>query len=87
MVRLVAMGFALLTVALFPVVGHCTLSINEIMADPATDWDGDGEYNYRDDEWVELYNAGPGHVNLGEFALSEGRGRNWTQAQDCRISL
>ncbi|MBD3235841.1 MAG: hypothetical protein GF330_03980 [Candidatus Eisenbacteria bacterium] len=57
-----------------PVAGHCSLSINEIMGDPASDWDGDGDYNYRDDEWVELFNGGPGHVNLGEYLLGDDQG-------------
>jgi len=58
-------------------VAEAALCINEIMADPASDWDGDGAYDYKDDEWVELYNPGPGHVNLGEFALSDDDGL-WT---------
>lgn len=57
-----------------PATGHCSLSINEIMGDPASDWDGDGDYNYRYDEWLELYNPGPGHVNLGEFMLGDDGG-------------
>ncbi|MFH1143391.1 MAG: lamin tail domain-containing protein [Candidatus Eisenbacteria bacterium] len=51
--------------------------LNEIVADPNRDWNGNGEYNYRDDEWVELFNPGPGHVNLEEYALSDDAGL-WT---------
>ncbi|MBN2185294.1 MAG: lamin tail domain-containing protein [Candidatus Krumholzibacteriota bacterium] len=46
--------------------------INEIMADPARDWDGDGEYNYRDDEWIEILNTGPSIVDLSDYLLSDG---------------
>jgi len=68
------LGAAALLVAFTPSAGFCGLSVNELMADPASDWDGDGTYNYRDDEWVEIYNAGPGHVNLGEYILSDHNG-------------
>ena len=56
---------------LAPAAGHASLCVNEIMADPASDWDGDGDYDYKDDEWVELYNSGPGHVDLHEYGLSD----------------
>jgi hypothetical protein len=65
---------ALLAVALTPSIAWCGLCVNEIMADPATDWDGDGSYSSVNDEWVELYNSGPAHVNLGEFELSDDTG-------------
>ncbi len=46
--------------------------INEIMADPARDWDGDGAYYYRDDEWVEVINTGDSAVDLSEYLLCDG---------------
>lgn len=46
--------------------------INEIMADPAGDWDGDGVYSYRDDEWVEVLNTGPETVDLTGYWLRDG---------------
>ncbi len=33
---------------------QCSVLLNECMADPASDWDGDGAYDFRDDEWVEI---------------------------------
>jgi len=77
MAKLIHLALALLLMALTPSVGLCGLCVNEIMADPATDWDGDGVYNAVGDEWVELYNSGPGHVELSEFALSDNQGL-WT---------
>jgi hypothetical protein len=77
MMRLVYLGLVVLLLAFTPSTGFCGLCVNEIMGDPASDWDGDGGYNYRDDEWVELYNSGPGHVDLGEYALSDDGGL-WT---------
>ncbi len=46
--------------------------INEFMPDPATDWDGDGEVNYRDDEWVEIKNRGDSAVDLSGYLLADG---------------
>ena len=50
----------------------CGPMLNEVMADPAKDWDGDGSYNYRDDEWVEVYNPGPGSLDLDGTLIGEG---------------
>ena len=44
--------------------------LNEILADPASDWDGDGTVNARDDEWLEIVNAGSSSVDLSEFQVS-----------------
>jgi len=51
--------------------GSCGLMLNEIMADPARDWDGNGTYNYRDDEWVEVYNPGPGSLDLAGYLIGD----------------
>ena len=48
--------------------------ITEIMADPDSDWDGDGLYDFRDDEWVEIFNEGPGAVDLGNLLLGDSAG-------------
>jgi len=77
MVKRKHLVLALLLVVLTPSAGLCGLCVNEILADPATDWDGNGSYSSVDDEWVEIYNSGPGHINLGEFALSDDAGL-WT---------
>jgi hypothetical protein len=45
--------------------------VNEILADPATDWNGDSLYSYRDDEWVEIYNSGTLTVDLSSYWLSD----------------
>jgi hypothetical protein len=65
---------ALALIAVAPVVALAALSLNEIMADPASDWDGDGAYDFKNDEWVELYNPGPGSVDLGAYGLSDETG-------------
>ena len=56
---------------LAPYPGFAELVINEVMADPASDWDGDGAYQYRDDEWVEILNTGPDLVDLSLYGLRD----------------
>jgi hypothetical protein len=46
--------------------------VNEILADPGIDWDGSGTVDSRDDEWVEIVNAGLAPVVLDEYRLSDG---------------
>jgi hypothetical protein len=48
--------------------------INEFLADPARDWDGDGLYSYRDDEWVEIANLGASTAGLDGYYLTDGEG-------------
>jgi len=44
--------------------------LNEILADPARDWDEDGAVHSRDDEWVEIANAGAATVNLDGYRIA-----------------
>jgi phosphatidylserine/phosphatidylglycerophosphate/cardiolipin synthase-like enzyme len=44
--------------------------INEFLANPESDWNGDG-YNDSDDEWIELYNPGDLVVNIGGWILDD----------------
>ena len=48
--------------------------LNEFMADPASDWDGDGVYSYRDDEWVEIANLGVSTTDLSGYYLADAEG-------------
>lgn len=48
--------------------------VNEFVADPAQDWDGDGVLNSRDDEWIEIANLGQGAVDLAGLRLADGAG-------------
>jgi hypothetical protein len=57
-----------------PLPGSCGPVLNEILADPANDWDGDSSYSFRDDEWVEIYNPGPGDLDLTGVAIGDGDG-------------
>ena len=75
MQRFALLAFAaLMMVCLTSSPALCELSLNEIMGDPNVDWDGDGLYDFRDDEWVEVFNAGPGGIDLSEYLLGDGAG-------------
>jgi len=51
--------------------GGSGLRLSEILAGPARDWDGDGLYDSRSDEWVEVINAGPAAIDLGPYRLAD----------------
>ncbi|MFO7653278.1 MAG: lamin tail domain-containing protein [Candidatus Krumholzibacteriia bacterium] len=48
--------------------------IHEVLADPASDWDGDGTVAAIGDEWVELINLGSEPVDLTNYWLLDGLG-------------
>src|SRR2546422_8653153 len=45
--------------------------LNEILASPARDWDGDGLYDSKNDEWLEIQNVGPDALAIGEYRLAD----------------
>ncbi|MGD9402733.1 MAG: lamin tail domain-containing protein [bacterium] len=49
--------------------------INEFMPGPGSDWDGDFEPDSRDDEWVEIMNAGAAPIQLDGLYLLNGEAR------------
>ena len=48
------------------------LLLNEFVAGPARDWDGSGTLSTRDDEWIEVVNAGSETLDLSNFLLTDG---------------
>ena len=48
--------------------------LSEILADPASDWNGNGAVDSRDDEWVEVLNTGPAAVDLSGYYLRDALG-------------
>lgn len=48
------------------------LLLNEFLAGPARDWDGNGAVSTRDDEWIEVYNSGPEALDLAPFLITDG---------------
>ena len=63
---------AVLLLAAAPVSAQVILA--EMLADPVTDWNGDGTSHYRSDEWVEVYNLGSTVADLAEYALRDALG-------------
>jgi hypothetical protein len=67
--------FAVLGVAVLfvgPVMAN--LQLAEILADPASDWNGDGEVDLRDDEWIEVHNAGAEALDLTAYYIRDALG-------------
>lgn len=54
--------------------GAAQIRLNELIADPASDWDGDGVLDTKLDEWVEVVNTGPDTVDLSSLRLSDASG-------------
>lgn len=48
-----------------------SVRIAEILAGPARDWDGDGVYDARGDEWVEVINNGLAPVDLSPYRIAD----------------
>jgi hypothetical protein len=46
--------------------------ISEFLAGPARDWDGSGTFSSRDDEWVEIVNAGAATADLSPYFITDG---------------
>lgn len=67
---LVALAAGVGMAAASPVCGQ--VRVNEILGDPGSDWNGDGTVSSRDDEWVEIVNAGADPVVLDDYRLSDG---------------
>lgn len=55
----VAMGLICAIALAGPSVGQCGVRLNEVLADPDRDWDGDGALSTRNDEWVEIVATSP----------------------------
>jgi hypothetical protein len=66
-------GPALLAAALlWPAVpAGAQVVINEVLASPGRDWNGDGATSSRDDEWVEIYNNSDAAVPLDGYRLAD----------------
>ncbi|MEK7347829.1 MAG: lamin tail domain-containing protein [Candidatus Eisenbacteria bacterium] len=47
------------------------LVLNELLAGPARDWDGDGVFDARKDEWVEIKNDGAAPVDLAAYRVAD----------------
>ena len=48
------------------------IRVSEFMAGPARDWDGNGTFSSRDDEWIEIVNGGSVTADLTPYFLTDG---------------
>lgn len=48
------------------------LALSEILSGPARDWNGDGAFDARKDEWAEIWNAGAAPLDLSAYRLADG---------------
>ena len=51
--------------------GAAQVKLNEILADPNSDWDNDGGVSSKLDEWVEVFNPGPTTVDLAAYRITD----------------
>ncbi len=51
--------------------GVAQIRLNEMLGDPATDWNGDGTVDPKLDEWVEVINTGSSPVDLSNYRISD----------------
>ena len=71
-------AFFLFVLGAFASVCNAQIRINEILADPASDWSGDASLSSKDDEWVEVINAGATVVDLSAYRLGDASGGTTT---------
>lgn len=75
-VAFLLIGF--LALASLAPTGAAQIKLNEILADPNSDWDGDGTTNSKLDEWVEITNVGASSVDLSAYRITdESAGYAW----------
>jgi hypothetical protein len=73
--RILLLLFALCLAVATPGAGTCGPLLNEVMGHPTRDWNGDGVYDYKNDEWVEIVNPGPGNLTLNGYLLTDDLGK------------
>jgi hypothetical protein len=54
-----------------PLVAAAPIQLSEILAGPSRDWDGDGTFVARQDEWLEIRNEGAAVEPLGGYIVSD----------------
>ena len=55
-----------------PAAAAPDVRISEFMAGPARDWDGNGTFSSRDDEWIEIVNGGTTTADLSPYFVTDG---------------
>jgi hypothetical protein len=65
---------SLLVVVSFAPASVAQIRLNEILADPGTDWNGDGTVDSKLDEWVEIVNTSVSQVDRRSTVFRRGCG-------------
>jgi hypothetical protein len=55
-----------------PAAAAPDVRLSEILAAPARDWDGNGVFSSRDDEWIEIFNGGAATADLSSLFVTDG---------------
>jgi len=71
LLHLLVLAAVILTLAGGRAAAQEYIVINEVLADPASDWDGDGVVDFKGDEWVEVLNVGPEAIDLSDYFLRD----------------
>jgi hypothetical protein len=58
-----------------PCPAAAALRINEVLAAPGSDWDGDLETDSKQDEWIEIANTGPADADMAGLFLLTGEAK------------
>jgi hypothetical protein len=83
MMKYVAFFFScVLMLATLAPQGSAQVRLNEILGDPATDWNGDGTIDSKLDEWIEVINIGSSSVDLSRYRISDA-----SAGEDFRFAL
>ena len=69
--RLASLLAPLVLILSLPVGSFAQVLLNEVLADPITDWSGDGIIDFKNDEWIEIANGGSAPVDLAAYWLSD----------------
>jgi hypothetical protein len=55
-----------------PAAAAPDVRLGEILAGPSRDWDGNGTFSSRDDEWIEIVNGGSASADLTPYFVTDG---------------
>jgi len=64
-------SISLICIIMAVVAADANIVINEMLANPASDWNRNGEVGGMDDEFVELFNAGQDPIDLSGYVMKD----------------
>ena len=67
-----AFAFVVASPLAVPALAAPDVRLSEILAAPARDWDGNGVFSSRDDEWIEIANGGNANADLASYFVTDG---------------